>query len=82
MTNKSALTIVGSIFASAGLLLIGIALVVQEAVYSLVKYLSQIGQIESIFSIDLNCSLYFGIPMIVIGVVLIVLALFRKSSNS
>ena len=79
MTNKSALTIVGSIFASAGLLLIGFALVVQEAVYSLVKYLSQIGQIESIFSIDLNCSLYIGIPMIVIGVVLIVIALFRKS---
>lgn len=82
MTNKSTLTIVGSIFAATGSLLIGLALIVQEAVYSLAKYLSQIVQIESIFSIDLNCSLYIGIPMIAIGVVLIILALFRKSSNS
>lgn len=82
MTNKATLTIVGSIFAVTGSLLIGLALIVQEAVYSLVKYLSQIVQIESIFSIDLNCSLYIGIPMIAIGVVLIILALFRKSSNS
>lgn len=79
MTNKSALTIVGSIFATTGSLLIGLALIVQEAVYSLVKFLSQIGQVESVFSIDLNCSLYIGVPMIVIGVVLIILALFRKS---